>query len=136
MLKILYYLNIQKKYGEGVRLTIKINEFDYFIVEITNLENKMDYEILKKICSRYTLKTEIINQKINYKKRISIIEVKNSPKGIFLLLLIVNKFNPWFIIKGIKNLYKSDFPKELFQENYLPNNWNSKIEKILKNLVG
>ncbi len=114
---------------------IKIGEFDYFLIEVTNMEDKNDYELLKNLCRKIALKSEVIDYNIKYKERKALIEVKNSSKAIFLMHLIYKEFKPWVLIKGIKKLFKSDFPKEIFGDDFLPKKWNSKLNSIIHNLV-
>jgi len=72
---------------------------------------------------------------ISFKKKTAIIEINNSSRGIFLLHLIFKEFEPWIFIKGLKKLFKSDFPKEIFEQSYLPKKWSSKVEEKIKSVV-
>lgn len=114
---------------------IKIADFDNFQIEVTNLDDEGDYKRLKSFCGRPALKSDVLEKEISFKKRKALVEVKNSSRGIFLFHLIFEEFQPWVLLRGVKKLFKSDFPKEIFQENYLPKSWSSKVEGKIKAVV-
>ena len=114
---------------------INITDFDSFQIEVTNLDDEVEYKKLKNFCNRSALKEEVLNKEINFKKRSALVEIKNSFRGLFLFHLIFEEFHPWILIRGIKKLFKADFPKEILQVNFLPKNWSSKVEGKIKAVV-